>query len=276
VRKATLLFACALVAAAAEPLTELVEKQFLAGLHLVLDIGPSPEFDARMRNAIRKGWDQENVRKDVESLLKFSEGLQPMTPLEREAATWMARAAMLAKVRQAAANGDADCKLAVELYDRAHPPIAPGMMPLTRETAGAYIDLLTFIGSERVAAGREASIQSLVNEYPKANAEIQMEVQRSPGVLAAVRARWDRLSEADRANAKRSLRMRYAPTAEDRAFLSQMQAQIRMGLAHNQAQMLQKSWNNFMGNMETVYGYKRWNPVTNRYDTWNGMTTTMH
>jgi hypothetical protein len=148
-------------------------------------------------------------------------------------------------------------------------------MPLTRAAANGYLELRAFLGQPWGGSDREKAIAALAKEYAGLPEAAQLQVQRGLPMLAAVKWRWEGLSVEDRENVKLNLRLQFAPTLEDQVYLGELRLKMQQGLARNQALLLQKSWNNFMGNMETVYGYRRWNPATNRYDESQGMTTTL-
>ena len=254
-------------------------EQYIAAYQSILGLPEKPEIEKYLRENVPAEWGNPETRKQIREVIEIGEKLRTMPAAQREAVCLNLQFRALEAGRKRAAAGDESSRWLVEQYDRAHPPIGPavkpGAMPLTRATANGYLELRAFLGQPWGGSDREKAIAALAKEYAGLPEAAQLQIQRALPMLAAVKWRWEGLSAEDRDNVKLNLRMQFAPTVEDRVYLGELQLKIQQGLARNQALMLQKSWNNFMGNMETVYGYRRWNPVTNRYDESRGMPTTM-
>jgi hypothetical protein len=262
------------MATADASLPESAIQSFVDTTRYVFGLPDRPDVDHYLRESVVKHWQKPDGQKNIASVLKLSEDLKGMPAAQRDAVRYLVRSSALADQRKKATEGDPDAMWLIREFDQAHPPIAKGDPPLTREIVDAYVELLRTVEHPKAPkddGAKEHLVRKLANEYPSLPATAQQQVQRLPLIMAAVRWQMPSMDPEQQARLKQGLRMHYAPTSEDRAIMQQMQR----GMASLQQKMIQQSWNSFMGNMENIYGSSRWNPATGRYDVNPGMRTTI-
>jgi hypothetical protein len=180
-------------------------------------------LDGRDRQIFRAGmivdWQTASAaeRARVEPRVALLETAQQVEPARRELARLTLAQATLAELR---ARPDTPLHhLLLTRHAAAHPPIAPGDPPLTREMTDALADLLGFVLFEAVGVAQSpvpAGVKAdgaihLANAWPALSRAEQERIARAPLQNAALRWRWSQLPESKRRLARAAWRRDLGP-----------------------------------------------------------------
>jgi hypothetical protein len=185
------------------PLTESMVSHFTFFLGWVLEIPLTQPLKDKLRAALLEDWKQPKEIKSDMDFLNWQLDMAEYFPEEREYVRSKAEPDIIKAMRVDWGNPAA--RWIVAAYDAAHPSIAAGNPPLTRQASDAYTELLCFMrnqgGGPRQEANqalKDSTAQLLAQNYSKLSPEQQQKLAQMPQKWATVRISWMRSSEAGR------------------------------------------------------------------------------
>jgi hypothetical protein len=156
------------------------------------------------REEIVDGWKKKDAEtfQSVATVMQLQGSLAKMTEEQRDVVRKQAEKELIAAMRK---ETDRCSKLAVEIYDAAHQPIAAGDPPLTRQQADSALELFYFMAGQLEgvqaapsAAQKEAWAKNLVEGWPTMDVKARKTFEILPLTWSATRAGWREMSEAER------------------------------------------------------------------------------
>jgi hypothetical protein len=185
------------------PLTESMVSRFTSYLGWVLQIRLTQPLKDNLRAALLQDWKQPKEIKSDMDFLNWQVDMANRPNEEKEYFRSKAEPEIIKAMR--VDRGNPAAPWIVAAYDAAHPSIAAGNPPLTRQAADALAELLCFIrshgsGSRQEAdqAFKDANAAQLAQNYPKLSSEQQQKLAQMPQDWAMLRLAWVKGSEADR------------------------------------------------------------------------------
>jgi hypothetical protein len=261
------------IAVAAPPLTEDIHRDFQAAVYDALGIPRKGYIDTALRQWRVDAWQQQNTG-EIEGTLfivKSWRDIQRMPEPQRTGAQALLRISMVQTFRQNAAT-DPVVQTLVALYDQAHPALAPGNPPLTRESANAWVDLILLAktgGFEISSADREQGIRMIAQQYGQADSPRQLLVFQSIYFVAKLKAEWPTMSVQARQDWRATLRNIFEPQAAD--------GQVQHMLNQHSFRMMQNQLNFMKQNTDTIMGSPPYfDPSCNCYKQRGGIVTEFH
>jgi hypothetical protein len=260
-------------AVAAPPLTEDLHRDFQAAVYDALGIPRKGYIDAALRQWRVDAWQQQNTG-EIEGTLfivKNWRNIQQMPEPQRTGARALLRISIVQTFRQNAGT-DPVVQTLVALYDQAHPALAPGNPPLTRESANAWVDLILLAKTgnfETTSADRERGIQMIAQQYGQADAERQLLVFQSIYFMAKLKAEWPTMSVQARRDWRAALRNIFEPPAAG--------GEVQHMLNQHSFRMMQNQLNFMKQNTDTIMGSPPYfDPSCNCYKQRGGIVTEFH
>jgi hypothetical protein len=185
------------------PLTESMVSRFTSYLGWVLQIRLTQPLRDNLRAVLLEDWKQPKEIKSDMDFLNWQIAMGPLTNEEQEYFRSRAEPEIIKAMR--VDRGNPAAPWIVAAYDAAHPSIAAGNPPLTRQAADAYTELLCFIrnlaGGPRQEANqalKDSNAQLIAQKYPTLSSDSQQKLAQMPQNWAMVRLEWVKGSEADR------------------------------------------------------------------------------
>jgi hypothetical protein len=234
------------------------------------------EFRRHLQNLWNSG--RPETIQNVSGASNLLQQLQGMPPAERAAVLLIARPEMLANNQKLARAGNPDSKWLMDIFFAAHPMLAPGVVPLTRETVDGLIEAERFL--QRILHGKnvpppsatqKAKIyKSVAADWGRQSPEKQMALAKRAGEIAMVKAKWAKMDETERLMMRVQLG---GGTPRERQMAARMQQQLRshqMGMIQNEINFMRRSQNIIMGSGPY------WNPSANRWEQRGGVVTEYH
>jgi hypothetical protein len=262
-----------MAAAAAPPLTEEIHRDFQAAVYDALGIPRKAYINAALRQWRVDAWQQQNTG-EIEGTLfivKHWRDLQRMPEPQRTGAQALLRISIVQTFRQNAA-ADPVVQTLVALYDQAHPALAPGNPPLTRESADAWVDLILLAktgGFEISPSDREQGIRMIAQQYAQADPQRQSLVFQSIYLAAKLKAEWPSMSAQTRQDWQATLRSVFEPQASG-GHLQPMLNQHSLRMMQNQLDFMRQSTDTIMGSPPYF------DPSCNCYKQRGGIVTDYH
>ena len=188
------------------PLTQEMVDRYNLFFEWLLDAPMTQEQRQRIQDAVVADW-KAGRSTEIQTAVKIvqaQEQIEQKTESERD----LLRASMQPKVldplRKQPDNESARWVLA--LYDNAHKPIATGTVPLTRQMADSFIEMLCFMHNQAVSGepfiatheDKDQFAKTLAGLFGKYNPELQKHIASMPALWAALRYQWSRLNDTDR------------------------------------------------------------------------------
>jgi hypothetical protein len=197
------------------PLTESMVSRFTAYLGWVLQIRLTQPLKDNLRAALLADWKQPKEIKSDMDFLNWQVDMANRSNEEKEYFRSKAEPEIIKAMR--VDRGNPAAPWIVAAYDAAHPSIAAGNPPLTRQAADALTELLCFIRNQGGAprqeadqAFKDANAAQLAQNYPKLSSEQQQKLAQMPQDWAMLRLAWVKGSEADR----RKMVAQWQPTVQ--------------------------------------------------------------
>jgi hypothetical protein len=185
------------------PLTESMVSRFTAYLGWVLQISLTQPLKDSLRAALLEDWKQPKEIKSDMDFLNWQVDMAGRSNEEKEYFRSRAEPEIIKSMR--VDRGNPAAPWIVAAYDAAHPSIAAGNPPLTRQAADAFTELLCFMhnqgGGPRQEANqalKDSNAQLLAQNYPKLSSEQQQKLAQMPQNWAMLRVAWVKGSESDR------------------------------------------------------------------------------
>jgi hypothetical protein len=193
------------IAAGNPPLTEAMVSHYLTFTAWLLEIPLTQLLKDGLRATLLEDWKKpEGVKSDMKFLnwqldmARYENG-----DLERLYERSMVQPDNVKKLR--AATGDRRAQLLVAAYDAAHPPIAAGNSPLTRQASDAWTELYCLVRNQSGAPHMEATqavkddfAHTLAANWATYSPEQQKTFSEMPQKWALVRFFWIKGKDADR------------------------------------------------------------------------------
>ena len=165
----------------------------------------------------------EHVRSAVETQLELAE----MTPAERRDACAKNLPGTLRKLDEEAANGQYEARWIRRIYYAAHPAVAPGPPPLTRDLADSWLELDAWLrsrvldpksGSSRPAGSRARRLGWVKAKWRTLSTDDRYRFMALPWELSELKRRWP--TQTPRQRSELRLRVVY----EDKFLLGPVEA----------------------------------------------------
>jgi len=185
------------------PLTDSMVSRFTSYLGWVLQIRLTQPLKDNLRAALLEDWKTPKEMKSDVDFLNWQIAMAPLSNEEEEYFRSRAEPEIIKGMRADRANPAAPWIVAA--YDAAHPSIAAGNSPLTRQAADAFIELLCFTRNQSGGphqdanqAVKDSNAEVMAQNYPQLSSEQQQKLAAMPQNWAQVRMMWVKGSEADR------------------------------------------------------------------------------
>jgi hypothetical protein len=192
------------------PLEQFTVNQCCDFLEWLLDVPLTDTQREAARDHLTRAWERKD-KEEAKGLWEVFAGRNELDKLDKakkELGRVAARNEVIKTWRDEAAKGDAMAKLMVDIYDRAHQPLAQGNAgepPLTRQRADATLEILHFMASK--VAGFDVGpteqqkaefAKELAAKYASLDAAAKTEVEQMPLYWAWFRAAWPELPAEER------------------------------------------------------------------------------
>ena len=187
------------------PLTESMVSHYITFTAWLLEIPLTQPLKDRMRALLLEDWtDPRRVENDV-AVLKFQREMAGLKngELERQYKRTAVQGNVLNAMR--ADKGSPEAQLLVPAYEAAHPLIAAGNPPLTRQASDAWVELFCFVHNqssgpkaEVTDALKDAFARELAANWAGYSPQDRTFYAQMPRELAAVRLVWATGTDADR------------------------------------------------------------------------------
>lgn len=223
-----------------------------------------------------------------ENCLVFYEQLMAMPASERDAQCRKLRAITLNEHWKIAKTGDAEAKWMLDLYYAAHPPLAPGTPPLTREIVDALIEFDYFFNVEvkglkaepMDAAFREKMYKEAIGKWKTLDAAQQREMFETAANVALQRLQWEQSTPEQRLFVKAKVVGENNLSEEERRYLAQFRqaqaAQLNQ-LRQQQTQLITNELQFMRQNQQTIMGNGTYyNQTLGRWEQHGGIVTEFH
>lgn len=198
------------------PLTDQMVREHAAFTEFLLGVRLTPAQRAEHRAFLVRYWNEGNEKEigSVLGIIDLHRKLQKKEPLEREAHRLQMRDRVIPDLRRKADAGQEDAAFLLRLFDAAHPVIAPGNPPLTREMADAFTDanlwhyreILGIPLRQPTTGERAKARKELAESWDLLPEEQRQLIAGAPARLAYVRFGWREMSEKERAEVRRQHR----------------------------------------------------------------------
>ncbi|MBL8230676.1 MAG: hypothetical protein JNL98_19445 [Bryobacterales bacterium] len=236
----------------AQPLTEETQRRYVAAVYDMLGIAPTPDTTERIRQRLAAAWSNQEQGEIDGTLFVVNKhrDIQSMPEPRRTSEHALLRISLIQTYRNNAA-ADPMVRHLLARYDEQNPALAPGNPPLTRESASAWIDLVTLAttGSFQISIEeRERGIRAIAQRYSEANAELQMMVYSSIYFATRLKAEWPSMKPQARADWTNMLRSVFNPQPNVQA------GQIQQMLNQHSFRMMQNQLNFMQQNTDTIMG----------------------
>jgi hypothetical protein len=182
------------------PLTESMISHYTTFVLWLLEL-PVDDWalQLRLRAMIQEDWKKP---KDLESDMKLLDLQLDMARYENgQVARLFARSEVQPDVvkNMRADKGNPDARWLLAAYDAAHPPIAAGNPPLTRQATDAWTELFCFIRNQSgtphmdaTQAVKDSIAHTVTESWAKNSPEQQQDLSEMPRTWALVRFAWER------------------------------------------------------------------------------------
>lgn len=223
------------------------------------------------------------------NVMALYENLMNMSQAERLAQCRHLRSVTLNEQWKNAKSGDAEANYMLDLYYRAHPPIAPGLPPLTKDIVDALMEFDYFFNVEvkgvkaepMDADFREKMYREAIAKWKSLDAAGQQEMFESASKVSLYRIQWANTGPEDRLLIKANVVGENNLSREEKVYLAQIkQTLMQMNLQMNQ--MLQNHRSQILNNelqfmresQQTIMGNgTHWNPTLGRWEQQGGIVT---
>lgn len=220
--------------------------------------------------------------------LVFYEQLMGMSASERDAQCKKLRAITLNEHWKIAKTGDTEAKWMLDLYYAAHPPLASGTPPLTREIVDALIEFDYFFNVEvkgikaepMDAAFREKMYKEAIAKWKTLNVAQQQEMFTTAANVALQRLQWEHSTPEQRLFVKAKVVGENNLSEEERRYLAQFRqaqaAQLNQ-LRQQQTQLITNELQFMRQNQQTIMGNGTYyNQTLGRWEQHGGIVTEFH
>lgn len=220
--------------------------------------------------------------------LQFYDQLLAMGPAERDAQCRLIRAITLTEQWKIARTGDPEANFMLDLYYAAHPPIAEGRPPLTRDIVDALMEFDYFFNVEvkgikaepMDAAFREKMYREAIAKWKTLDQAGQQEVFESASKVARHRLQWQQAAPEQRLLIKARVVGVQNLSAEEQVYLAQVQqvqAQMNQMIGRHQSQMITNELQFMRQNQQTIMGNGTYyNQTLGRWEQHGGIVTEFH
>jgi hypothetical protein len=191
------------IAAGNPPLTESMVSHYTFYLGWVYEIPLTQPFKDKLRAMLLEDWKKpKDIKLDME-FLNWQIDTAKHSKEEREYIRNRARPEIITAMRADKGNPDAPWILAA--YDAAHPSIAAGNPPLTRQAADAFTELFYFVRNQSGEAHvdvdqsvKDVFAQTIAQDFAKYPPAQQKALAEMPQTWASFRMQWAKSNDADR------------------------------------------------------------------------------
>jgi hypothetical protein len=268
----------------APQITEQMIQKYIDFLSYATEIQFSPAQRAQIRTFVQgymRNGDQKSIS-EVKGSLTTYDKLLAQSAEEREVVRKQARPIILTQLQQEAIAGKEDAKWLLNAYYQAHPPIASGNPPLTRDMVDAHIEMEHFLLTQVLgheappinAQTRAKVYQTAAAQYAQLSPQEQRSFAEKPGQLALTKYQWARMSAEDRLMMRAQIGGVNSLSPQEQMMISQFQQQANQMLRSHNWNMMQSTLNNMRQNTDIIMGTPPiWNPSTNRYEQRGGIIT---
>jgi len=262
-------------------------RRYNALVEMLFDVKMTHAERAQLRTFADSYRFSDNAQQNqvFENCLVFYEQLMAMPASERDAQCRKLRAITLNENWKVAKTGDAEAKWMLDLYYAAHPPLAPGAPPLTREIVDAIIEFDYFFNVEvkgikaepMDAAFREKMYKEAIDKWKTLDAAQQREMFETAAKVALQRLQWEQSTPEQRLLVKANVVGEKNLSEEERRYLAQfMQAQAAQlnQLRQQQTQLITNELQFMRQNQQTIMGNGTYyNQTLGRWEQHGGIVT---
>ena len=193
------------------PLEQFTINQCCDFVEWLLDVPLTDTQRQAAREHLTAAWKRHDKQEaaGLWEVFKARDELNKLKGDKKELARVAARAEVIKNWREEANTGDAMARLMVEVYDRAHQPLAQGRQgepPLTRQQSDATLEILHFMASKVAGFDVGPSNQqkadfakNLTGKYAEMPLEAKKELEQMPLYWAWLRAAWPELPADEQA-----------------------------------------------------------------------------
>ncbi|GAB4459798.1 MAG: hypothetical protein OHK0029_22880 [Armatimonadaceae bacterium] len=261
---------------------ELIDK-YERMICFFLDIKLTPAQRAHLRKQLKEAWsggDPETIQGTQETA-KLHDQLWAMPEAERNLVRLKALPNVVKQLQENVRQGKGNDKWLWEIYLKAHPPLAMGNPPLTRQIVDAMIDIqhwhktqiLQQKSAAPTAAFRAKMYKEGAAEWKKMTPEQQTNGAELVGRFAELKNLWAGMSKPERAYFRSRMMGKEKLTAEDRRLLAQFETQMNQMAKSHFINRVTNTINAFQHNERLINGYERWNAALGRYEWVGGFST---
>ena len=197
------------VVVAGEPALTLYDlEETIDCVQWLLDAPFTAEQRGVFHDEIVDGWKKKDTEtiQGVAQILQLRAELAKLPPEKQDVVRKATEKDLVAALRQ---ETDRSSKLALEVYDASHRPIAGGEPPLTRQQADCALELFYFFAGQLegmqarpTAADKEEWAKRLAAGWEKLDVKVRRAFEVMPLTWSATRAGWDEMKEAERTELK--------------------------------------------------------------------------
>jgi hypothetical protein len=200
------------------PLTEKMVARYTRFISWLLDASLTPDQNKHLRDTLIGYWKdgKKAQMQDVLGSLNLDVQIESKSEAEKHALLTRMQPQALKDLREQKNNPDA--RWLVSLYESAHKPIAPGTVPLTKESVDAYADWMFFVIGQSGGIKQEPSVETrnqLVSyfaaNYPGFSSDVQQRFSEIPGFWSALQLKWSQMSEQEHETQRTEWRKQLAP-----------------------------------------------------------------
>jgi len=198
------------VVAAGDPALTLYDlEETIDCIQWLLDAPFTADQRRIFRDEIVDGWKKKDAEtiQSIGTIMEFRTELLKLPEAQRDVVRKQTEKELVVNMRK---ETDRCSRLAVEIYEAAHKPIAEGDPPLTRQQADSALELFYFIAGQLegiqaapTAADKDAWAKRMASEWPKLEIKSRKLFEAMPLTWAATRVGWREMSEAERDELKK-------------------------------------------------------------------------
>jgi hypothetical protein len=199
------------VLVAGEPALTLYDlEETIDCVQWLLDSPFTAEQRGVFRDEIVDGWKKKDAEtiQGVAQILQVRADLAKLPPDQQDVVRKATEKELVAGLRK---ETDRSSRLALEVYDASHRPIAGGEPPLTRQQADAALELFYFFAGQLEGmqarpspADKEEWAKRLAPGWEKLDARVRRSFEAMPLTWSATRAGWAEMTEAERTEMKQA------------------------------------------------------------------------
>lgn len=264
-------------------------RDYFALVEMLYDLRLGNQQRAQLRpfvEAYRTG--DAPKRQVFDNCLQFYAQLMAMTPGDRDAQCHLMRAISLEEQWKLAKTGDAEARLMLDLYYAAHPPLADGTPPLTRDIVDALMEFDYFFNVEvkglkaepMDADFREAMYKEAVSTWKTLDSGAQQAMCKTASEVARQRLVWQNATPEMRLQIKAEVvgEQHLAPAERaELARIRQQLAQFDQSFYQQQNQLLTNELHFMRQNQQTIMGNGTYyNQTLGRWEQHGGIVTEFH